>query len=453
VSRALFERAFERALVRVLVAGLAVGVGLASSAARAADPAPVTLTLDQALSMARKRSRSLVVERARLAQAQTNIDQAWSALFPTVAAQGKYTHNDFKDVAVPFGPINPVTMLPANITIQPQEQLDAQISATAPLIAPPAYPALEAVKSSVHAAEATFEVSEAQVLFSVAQSYYAAAIADEVLVTRRSSVDVARATLENARARFAAGTVTKVDVDRAELALMRAEQQDREARTAREQTYRALATLIQADGPFQVAAPPAAPTAKGDPGTVDAALQLRPEFRALDESLRSAEAQRRAYGWRWAPTLSGFGLARRFNYRNFARNDYTWAVGLQLDWVIFDGGVRDAQRHLAAAQADESVARAEVLRDTIRDDLANGRLSLETKLRAAETAERSVALAQETLELVRTQYEAGSVTQVDLLQAQDGLVAVQESLAQAHFDIAIADLTLRRTAGTFPGKD
>jgi outer membrane protein TolC len=321
-----------------------------------------------------------------------------------------------------------------------------------PLIAPPAYPALEAVKSNVRAAEANFEVSEDQVLFSVAQTFYAAGIADEVLIARRSSVDVARATLENARTRKEAGTVTKVDVDRAELALVRAEQQEREAITARDQTYRALATLIQADGAFHVSIPRAAAPYQVDGQSLDMALHLRPEFRAFEQTARSADQQRRAYFWRWAPTLSAFGLARAFNYVNFAGNQYTWAVGAQLDWVIYDGGTRDAQRHLAAAQADEALARADVLRDSISDDLVNGSKTLTTKQKAVETAERSVALAHETLDLVRTQYEAGSVTQVDLLQAQDSLVAVQESLAQAHYDVAVADLTLRRAVGTFPGK-
>ena len=65
-------------------------------------------------------------------------------------------------------------------------------------------------------------------------------------------------------------------------------------------------------------------------------------------------------------------------------------------------------------------------------------------------ASRAVELAKETIELVRTQYEAGTVTQVDLLQAQDALVGAQEALAQLRFDLAVADLTLRKTAGTFP---
>jgi outer membrane protein TolC len=414
-----------------------------------AAPAPVELTLEQALAQARKRNHSLAVDRARLEQAQTNIESAWAALFPTVTAQGKYTHNDYPDghVTIPFGSPNGVSKV-----FLAQEQLDGAINASVPLLAPAAYPALEAVKSGVRSAEANYQASEDQVLFSVAQSFYVAGISDELVVARHSNVDVARATLDNARTRFAAGTVTKVDVDRAELALMRAEQQEREAITSRDQAYQAVSTLIQFEGAFHVSIPPPAPPLKIDAESLSMALKLRPEFRALEESARSSEQTRKAYLWRWAPTLSAFGYARAFNYVNFAGNEHTWGVGAQLDWVLYDGGTRDAQRHLATAQADQAFAQSAVLRDNIADDLVNGSRTLATKQKALETAERSVGLAQETLDLVRVQYEAGSVTQVDLLQAQDSLVSVRQSLAQAHYDVSIADLALRRTVGTFPPK-
>ena len=100
----------------------------------------------------------------------------------------------------------------------------------------------------------------------------------------------------------------------------------------------------------------------------------------------------------------------------------------------------------------ESQAQAAVFADTVRDDMANARGLLDTKRHGVAAATRSVELATETIELVRTQYEAGTVTQVDLLQAQDGLVGAQLSLVQAKFDVAVADLTLRRAAGTFPPK-
>ena len=412
-----------------------------------AQPSARELSLDQALAMARKVNRTLIAERAHLAQAQANLEMAWTALFPTVAAQGKYTRNNAL-FQFPFQPpVGPQEIL----TIQPKNQLDGVISFTAPLIVPAAYPAVDAVQSSVHASEADFETSQATVLFAVAQAFYAAAIADEVMAARQSNIDVARATLTNAQTRLAAGTVTKVDVDRAELALVRAEQAAREARFGQEQAYRALSTLIQYEGSYKVQPLAATPPSNEIP-ELSTALQLRPEFRSIQLVFRSAAAQRSANAWRWSPSLSAFGNARIFNYDNFAFQRHAWAIGAQLDWVLFDGGVRDAQRHLADAQAREADARADVLRDTIRDDLANNRGQLETKRHAQEAAERSVVLAVETLDLVRTQYEAGNTAQIDLLQAQDGLVAAKEALAQAHFDVAVADLTLRRAAGTFPGK-
>jgi len=438
-----------------LVAVIAILLSHGRAAADATQPVS-NLSLDQALTMARKANRSLVAERARLAQAQTNIETAWAALFPTLAAQGKYTRNniEFKFALSPDSTIPGST--PEVLTIQPKNQLDGVINAVVPIIAPSAYPALNAVKASVHSAEATFEASQASVLFSVAQAYYAAAISDEVIAARASSIDVARATLTNAQTRFASGTVTKVDVDRAELALVRAQQAMREAEFGRAQAYRALGTLIQSEHDFKVQAlgsSTALPAVnEQDLQNLDLALQLRPEFHALAWSVASARAERNAYAWRWAPSVSAFGTARAFNYDNFALQRHAWAVGAQLDWVLFDGGVRDAQRHLAAAQAREAEARAEVLRDSIRDDLKNDQGQLETKRHAQKAAERSVALAVETLDLVRTQYEAGNTAQIDLLQAQDGLTSAKEALAQAHFEVAIADLTLRRAAGTFPGR-
>jgi outer membrane protein TolC len=72
-----------------------------------------------------------------------------------------------------------------------------------------------------------------------------------------------------------------------------------------------------------------------------------------------------------------------------------------------------------------------------------------TKPPAHDAAERSVVLSQETLGLMRVQHNAGTATQLDLLQAQDALVSAEVSLAQAHFDLALADLALQRAVGTF----
>jgi len=453
MSRAVVLRRVAVAGVGAVVAALALGPAVAR--AETAAPAPLQLTMDEALAMAKRANKNLVVERARLAQAHTNIEQAWAALFPVVTAQGKFTRN-YKNATLDFGALlnsyqlKDPSMPPPSFqaTLLKQHQWDGSINATLPLIAPAAYPALDAVKKGYGASEANYEASEDTVLYSVAQTFYTAAISDEVLLVRDSAINVAKATLDNAQTRFAAGTVTKVDVDRAELALVRATQGELDARYAREQSYRALSTLIQTDGPLKAVPPERLPPpAETD---LDMALHLRPEFRGLVLSEESYDAQRRAYAWKWAPSLSAFAKANIGNYVGFTGDNYAWSIGAQLDWTLFDGGTRDAQRHLAAAQAAQSAAQAAVLTDSIRDDLANNRSLLETRREGIKAAQRGADLAAETLDLVRSQYEAGTVTQIDLLAAQDNLVIAQESLASARFDVAIADLALRRSAGTFP---
>ena len=439
---------------------LAVAALVAAASPRATfAQAERVLTLEQALEMGKKRNKNMAVDRARLAQVQTTLSSAWALLLPTIAAQGRYTRNyhefNFGGAGIfdEFG--NPVRDMAGlqvhspSLLIQPVNQLDAVVSFNAPLIVPAAYPGLKSVKANIAAAEANYDLSETNVLYAIANAFYAAAISDEVLVARKSSIDVARATLDNAKTRLAAGTVTKVDVDRAELALLRNQQLEREAAQGRAQSYRGLATLIQIDGPFRVKAPETlgAPPAEQP---LENVLQLRPEFRSLELTAHAADLQAKTDAWKWSPSISAFGNARKFNYDNFNRDRYSWAVGLQLDWVIFDGGNRDAQRHLANAQMDEALARTEVLKDSIRDDLANQRGLVDTKRQGVFAAMRAVELAKETIDLVRTQYEAGTVTQVDLLGAQDSLVNAEEALAQLRFDLAVADLTLRKTTGTFP---
>jgi OMF family outer membrane factor len=442
------------------------------------------LTLPDALSLARKQSRDLQAARARLEQAATQIDQAWAALLPTAAAQGKYTHN-YKEVTLDLasfsqgifgladvikatsgnptqnGAINQYEQAAAtelakqgSIVIQKAEQLDAVLSVTVPLIVPSAYPALTSAKKSYRSAEANFAVTEASLLLSAAQAFYAAAGSDELLAARKHAVEVAQKTRDDARARFEAGVVNRVELMRAQLALVRAEQAVREADDARAQGYRALGTLLVLHEPF-VVEPGAVPGERHDhvDDLAQQALVLRPEMTALEKSLDATRSQASSALWRWAPTVSAFGNVRAFNYTGFAGDNYSWAVGAQLDWVLYDGGIRDAARKLAHAQSRESEARLLQLRDTITDDVWNAERALNTKRRALETAESAVQLSQETLGLVRSQHDAGTATQLDLLQAQDALVTAEVGRAQARFDLQLSDLNLQRIAGTFPAKN
>jgi outer membrane protein len=444
-----------------------------------------TLTLDDALALARTHNRDLRAARERVAVARAGVEQARAALFPTIAAQGKYTHNykevdfDAAALAAPtFGiadAIRTTTMTtnPAEaaavgmvedqakaalanqpaVVIQKQEELDGVVSASVPVLSPPLYYALSAARQSHDASGANYQVTEAGVLVVVAQAYFAAAGSDELVVARQDAVKVATETFDVAKARVAAELANQVESTRAETALVRAQQDLAEAENARAAAYRALATLI---GTREVITLQRASALPAEPGGLDGlvgqARERRPELAAERATIAAAAANARASAWRWSPTLSAFANLRGPNYTGFSGDKYAWAVGLQLDWLVFDGGVRDAQRHVAEAQRREAEARLDLLADTVSDEVANAHGALATKRKGVAAAERSVALARETLRLVRAQYEAGTARQLDVLQAQDVLVGAEVALAQSHFDVALADLQLRRAAGEFPGR-
>lgn len=406
-----------------------------------------TLTLDDALRLARVHNRNLEAARARLDQSAADISQAWAALLPRVSAQGKYTHN-YKDVElnVPFGAYadEPIVFLK-------REQLNAGVTAVVPLVVPSAYSALSAAHHVQSAKTAEFSVTETTVLFSVAKAYYAAAGADEILIARKNAVDVAQETLENAKTLYQGGKATKVEMMRAEVALVRAQQAEREAVDMQAQAYRALSTLIGVRKPIRVvtnSAPP--PEAPADNRLVEKALRLRPEFTLYQRSIEAAESSGDAASWRWAPTLSGFGNLQAYNFKGVSGDNYSWAVGVQLDWILYDGGVRDAHNDRAWAQRREYEARLDALSDSVEDDVINAHRTLSTKRSALQSAVRAAELSRETLRLVQIQYEGGKATQLDLLQAQDSLVAAEVQVAQARLTLSLVDIQLKRAAGLFP---
>src|SRR6266852_3086787 len=475
----IHPRAVARSGVRLAISSAAALLLISAVAGAQGER---VLTLDEALRITRQRSRDLFAARARKEQADTGVEQAWSSLLPTVSAQGKYTHN-YKQVELNTASFNtPVLNLadairtstpsaaeaaavanfqseilrltPPPAVIQQREQLDGLVQATIPLIVPSGYYGLSAARLSSEAAAATYDSTDATVLLQVAQSFYGLAGAQELLTARKNAVGVARETTNVAQNRLETGTANKVELQRAQVALLRAQQAEVEANDVRAQSQRGLATLLDLREPFRVnsgqgpreISTPAEELARD-------ALRLRAEVIALERNIAAVDAQAKAAGWRWSPTLSGFGNYRVFNYAGFSGDHYSWAVGLQLDWLIYDGGARDSQRHLAAAQRSENEARLSLLRDTVTDDIANAQQSVQTKRSALTTALQAVDLSRQTLELVRSQYEVGTATQLDLLTAQDSLVTADVAVAQARFDLALAALSLQRSAGVFPSKE
>jgi outer membrane protein TolC len=437
-----------------------------------------SLTLDEALRLARENNRDLKAARESLALAQATLEQVRAQLLPTVSANGRYTYN------YPSAVLDPATFSAATdalaatlqatsadpiqqaalqayrdqlraragepITIVRENQLDFTAQAAVPLVVPGAYPAYQAARVQKKAAAATVEVSETAILYNTAALFYAAAGTEELVGARKHAIEVAAETVKNAKARLEAGVVNRVEVTRAELAYNRALQQHEEAKDQRTRAYRTLRTLVLLEEPFVVQPGERAAREEAVEELQRHALVLRPEVRAYELNIQAGNKLALS-GWlRWLPSLSAFGRFGAGNYVGFSGKQFSFAAGVQADWLIYDGGVRDAARHQAEAQRRQAAMQLAQLRDTVNADIAQAAQELRTKREALRTNEKAVLLSKETLKLVRAQHDAGTATQLDLLQAQDALFSAEAGVAQARFDLALGELTLERNAGTFP---
>jgi len=460
------------------------------AAAAQSSPSTRRLTFEQALELADAKSFDLAQARARLAQTETQVATARASLLPTAALQGKYTHNSYpveltaselsgtalqvgdalvtatNDLYAKTGTTPSADSAQAiagyqaakagilsagPIIITPMDQLDASGTLTVPLVVPWAWYQLRSANRNVDAGRAGYEVSRAQTLLAVAQAFYLAAGTDEVMTARTHAVALAKKTLDDALAKVELGAANVVESDRAQIAYDRAVQSQTEARAQVDKAYRTLSTALGGETGFVVdPAAPAAPPPASDQDLLATAQRLRPEFLQTHKQIEASDATGDANAARWLPTLSAFGQARAFNYGGFSGTNYALAAGLQLDWSLYDGGARDAARALANAQRDEAQARLSSLQLTIADDIANARRDLDVKHAAVTTAQRAVTLSGQTLERVRAQHDAGTIAQLDLLNAQDTVVSAELTLAQARFDLELAELTLQRQVGTFP---
>jgi outer membrane protein TolC len=411
-----------------------------------------TLSLDETLQLAHRNNRDLAAARENMGLVQATLETVRAQLLPTVAAQGKFTYNDpSAQLSFPAGFSLPG--LPATIVIIKKDELDFAANATIPLVVPGAYPAYQSALAQRRATNANVAVTDAQVLFSAAAGFYAAAGGDELVAARKHAIEVAAETVKNAKARLDAGVVNRVEVTRAELAYNQTVQTYESAEDTRAQAYRALATLIQLRDPFVVQDMTRAVENRSVADWQRDALSLRPETRAYDLNVEAQRKSALSGALRWLPTLSAFGRFTAGNYIGFSGKEWAFAAGVQADWAIYDGGLRDAARHQAEAQQRQYVLQLKQLHDTINDDIDRAHNELKTKRDALHTAEQAVVLSKETLNLVRAQHDAGTATQLDLLQAQDALFTAEANVAQARFDLSLGQLQLERNAGTFPPKD
>jgi outer membrane protein TolC len=327
---------------------------------------------------------------------------------------------------------------------------DARISMTEDLVDLHAIENARASGANVRAAGYSFDSAKETVTLAVAASYL-------LVVSAESQVDAATAELKTAEALFqlaqdreAAGLTPNVDTLRARVELQVRRQNLIEANN---NLSKQRITLLRVIGfpvhqQFKlVSRVPYKPLpALSEEEALKRALELRPDYLALEQQVKAAELMKRSAEAERLPTI---GLSGDYGAIGTHPNNAfpTWTVNAGLRIPIFEGGKIEGDIRQADATLRQRKAQRDDLRGRIEQDVADAMLDVSAAAEQVEVAQATLDYAQQTLSQSQDRFSAGVTNNIEVIQAQEALANANQQYISSLYAHNIAKVLLARALG------
>ena len=421
-----------------------------------AQPAPIRLTVVDAVARAFETSHRLAEARARQAGAEATVRVRQTADRPTASASAGYSRtNHVEEFGIPQ-PNSSVRLLYPDIP----DNVVTRFGVQWPIYTAGRADALErSAAAEASAIRLDIDATRGDLRLETVRAYWAVATAIEATRVIEESVARADAQLNDARQRLAAGLVPPSDVLSFQAQRSGDEVRLIEARNLYESSLIDLRRLIGADpdAPIELvdSLVPAAPTPdSGRPAAtlVEEALGRRPERQALTLRIGGAEERERAAAAGNKPTLGfagGVDYARP-NPHIFPRSGEwrtSWDLSVNVNWPIFDAGRTKAEVSEAQAAVVAARERLADLDETVAAEVRQRALDLRSAEAAVRAAEDGVSAAAEARRVVGDRFAAGVATSTDMLVAQEALLNAELVRARGLASVRLAEARLARALG------
>ena len=290
-----------------------------------------------------------------------------------------------------------------------------------------------AAKAGLQASREDLALARLSAQASLVQTYVAVRSAEQQAQVLGQAQTAYERALQLTRYRYEAGVVSAADVAQAQLQLSSTQAQLIDVNSNRLQLLNALAVLLgQPPGGLQLATSQALPAVPVLPEVVPSALlQRRPDVRAAQQRVLSAQANAGAAQAAFFPTFS-FAATSGYSSQSlsslFSASNLLWSMGPSMALKVFDGGQRKAVEAdaLAALDAAGIAYKQTVLQglQEVQDNLvATYQLQLEQDAQA-----QAVTAARRNLAINEAQYAAGTVSYLNVVTAQTAALSAERSL-------------------------
>ena len=417
---------------------VALAAFAAAVAAFAQQPAR-PLTLAEALDLAARNNETGAIAQARLDRARALRQAAYSFLLPSLSATYTYTRDLHRQDPVD-GSRN---------SFAGSAELDMT------LLNLRSFPVARSFTRLLEAQANDSEELRRGLAFDVAQNFFAVLSAERLRDAARRRVQVAEAVVTDARTKLEAGLASQNELTRSELELATARlavtQSQDSVRTTRLLLGFLMGAEKESDRPLEE--PP--PSGNPPPAPTEEALAIanRQDLKALELKAESARLLAREPWLRFVPAI-GLQALYKGNNESFANTapvrDWQWSA--TITWALFDGGLRFADAAARRAEFREATFNADALRRQIGLQIRTARTDLETAEAALSQAEVRSRVARQNEQEVRVRFGEGLATALEQADATASAFEADAELARQRFALRIAQLSLVRALGRWPGE-
>jgi outer membrane protein TolC len=438
-------------LILMAAAGLACLSVNAQTATNAWVSEPLSLV--DSLNLAARQNATVLKAKNDLEAQYGLVVQTRAVALPQLTASGKYTYSD-PDAIETF----PIQNYPAspNQNWNSGVQIVQAIYEGGKMVA-----AVRAADATKVQALADYQTAVADTLLSVRVAYYDVLEAAQQITVHDASVKLLQKELEDAQHRFDAGTVPRFNVLRAEVSVANERPNLIHARNDFRVAKNNLVNLlgfnlprdIWEDVPLNLTDTlEVMPYEVKLPDAIEQALSTRTELTSLRKAIELQKLNVVSAKAGYKPTVQVFAGYNWFNAQftppiTLDHDINGWNAGAQMNWAIFDGmlthgKVLQAQALYAKSKTslDDESRQIELQVRTAYSDFVDAQEVLDSQKKVQEEAEESLREAN-------ARADAGTGTQLDVLDAETSLTQARTTLVQAKHDYATAKARLQRAIG------
>ncbi len=419
-----------------------------SVATGAVSPAPLALTLHDAIDRGLKANLGLLVAASTSDLSRGQRLQALSALLPEAHAQVSETDEQLNlktlgfNISIPGVNINPIS--------GPFHYIDVRAYASWNAFDYSARKNYRSAQENGRAAQLSVMDARDLVVQATASAYLQI-IADASRVQAiRSQVETAQALYDRTVDQQNAGTAAGIDVLRSQVELKQQQQRLRAQTNQFDKDKLALSRVIGLPPGQEFNLSETAPfsplTSLTQDQALSTALAQRPDYKSYQARVRAAEESLRAARGERYPTAAITANYGDVGY-TLDNSHGTFGVTASASVNVFDGGRIGAD----VIQAQASLKQR-------RDELADLAGQIDYQVRASfldiHTAADLVAVAQDNLELAnqtltqaRDRFAAGVTDNIEVVQAQESVASASDNLISSLYAHNIAKIGLARALG------